>query len=108
MGYKDLLLRSTICSFEPEAKNALAKIRHISRIAPIELIRFSYWREYAPRIETKRSDATTKKAGESAGLFELRYYRFFRRLLQVHLVLVERRGKPTYRFPRAPRQRRWV
>src|SRR5258707_10619961 len=58
---KILLLRSTIWSSEPEAKNALAKICHISRIGPIGLIRFSCWREYAPRIETKLSDTTKKK-----------------------------------------------
>src|SRR5258708_497031 len=57
---KILLLRSTIWSSEPEAKNALAKIRHISRIGPIGLNRFSCSREYAPRIETKPLDSTKK------------------------------------------------
>src|SRR5580704_370819 len=57
---KILLLRSAIWSSEPEEKNALAKIHHISRVGPIGLIRFSCWREYAPRIETKLSDTTKK------------------------------------------------
>jgi hypothetical protein len=98
---KILLLRSTFWSSEPEAKNVLAKIRQISRIG---LIRFSYWREYAPRTETKPLDATKKRPANPPAFSNFVTYRFLKRLLQVHLVPLERRGKPTYRFLRAPRR----